>query len=296
MTRLRILTRARRPVSYTLAVLVTATAAVAAAATPAAAAPTGAVITTASVSIPPLGAASAVVTCPAGKTAIGGGFTRAEGITVPESRPLDAQWAVLGWNTSSRAATLIAYAVCATVESGGRTIRNATAVIQPNSAGTVTAKCPSGRRLVGGGFLLDEFPDTSGIPADRLAGVVPYWNLPDPDTNSWTVQVVNLSTSTRLAGAYAVCSTPASSVAVTVSDMLPPREYKALDAICPAGTIASGAGWAYGGTGVRLERTLMPRGTTANPTVPRGWTAYFLNAHAQGQIQVVARAVCIPAA
>jgi hypothetical protein len=63
-----------------------------------------------------------VVTCPTGKTAIGGGFSPAGGseadyanLNVVSSQPSPAGWLVEGFNTGAVDVVVTAYVVCANV-------------------------------------------------------------------------------------------------------------------------------------------------------------------------------------
>src|SRR5689334_21346035 len=102
------------------AVAVTALAlGLAAAPTAAAAAPSGFVIVQATTSVPANGAAFPDLSCPAGKTAISGGFERTDNLIIAESHPLSSQWHVAAWNPTATAGTVTVFAVCAEVEVSG---------------------------------------------------------------------------------------------------------------------------------------------------------------------------------
>src|SRR5690242_10951092 len=93
---------------------------VAAAPAPAGAAPSGFLIVQATTRVPANGAAFPDLSCPAGKTAISGGFERTDNLVIAESHPLSSQWHVGAWNPTATDGTVTIFAVCAAVEFNGR--------------------------------------------------------------------------------------------------------------------------------------------------------------------------------
>jgi hypothetical protein len=259
------------------------------------AAPTGFVIAQATFSVPANGTAFPDLSCPVGKTAVSGGFERTANLVVAESRPLSSQWHVAAWNPSSTAGTLKVYAVCAAVEVSGRPSSIADVVVEPGSVGSATAVCPAGRRITGGGFLLDDFPQHAGPPANLLQGVTPYWSEPDLSIQGWTVKALNATKTPRLVRAFAICTSMPTSHTVSAVATLAPGESADVNPACPLDQVATGGGWAYGATAARLERSSLPLDDAAAPTVPRSWLGTFVNTNPTATIKARVTAICTAA-
>jgi hypothetical protein len=274
--------------------VVAVTSGVALAPTPAGAAPTGFVIAQTTVRVPANGAAFPDLSCPTGKTALSGGFERTANLVIAESRPLSSQWHVAAWNPTATDGSVTVFAVCANVEFNGRPSSTADVVVEPNSLGAVTATCPVGFRVSGGGFLLDDFPQHAGPPADLLQGVTPYWSEPELSVQGWTVKVQNTTKTARLVRAFAICTSAPSNRTVSAVATLTPGQSVELNPACSAGEAASGGGWAYEGTAVRLEQSSRPRDTAESPLVPHSWSGTFSNARTVNIVKVRVTALCTP--
>jgi hypothetical protein len=145
---------------------------------------------------------SATATCPAGTQALGGGFSFAVGsgtlLSIRESfRVTPSSWQVSAVNISGSGA-VTAYANCrktalqVTDSTGAATVPSGAF-----STGTATAVCPSGGKLVGGGFQT-----LSGPGADD-------WTLVGESlssgTGAWTARAVNNSAVQNAVTAHAYC-------------------------------------------------------------------------------------------
>jgi len=152
-----------------------------------------------------LGAVStATATCPAGKQAVGGGYSVPYTPPTPKLFVLDSfrssptSWTVVARREAGTgAATAFAYcrksspaisdvAVTGTVPSGA------------GLAGTASASCPSGARLVSGGF------ETQRGPANDQF-VLPTMNLAVNTSPSWMVQAVNNTNGAHAFTVHAYC-------------------------------------------------------------------------------------------
>jgi hypothetical protein len=67
------------------------------------------------------------------------------------------------------------------------------------AGGTVTAPCPAGQKVLGGGYSM--------VPAPA-AGLTIYGDGPGGAGTSWQVDVVNHTTATETVTAYAICANP----------------------------------------------------------------------------------------
>jgi hypothetical protein len=145
---------------------------------------------------------TATATCPAGTQALGGGFSLPVGptafLSIRESfRSTPSAWKVSAVDIAGSAA-VTAYANCrntalqVTDSTGAGTIPGGTF-----AAGTATAVCPSGGKLVGGGFQTLSGPD----PTD--------WALAEENLSAgagaWTARAVNNSGVQNVITAHAYC-------------------------------------------------------------------------------------------
>jgi hypothetical protein len=144
---------------------------------------------------------AATATCPAGKQAVGGGFTSplAEGnaVIVKDSfRSSRQAWTVRGIAVDG-AGSVTAYAYCRRAK--GHAVTDVTASAGFNATGevhTLAPSCTSGK-LIGGGF------ESTSIPGDP-AVVFPQQNLATSST-TWTVTEVANQDGARTATAHAYC-------------------------------------------------------------------------------------------
>jgi hypothetical protein len=144
---------------------------------------------------------AATATCPAGKQAVGGGFTSplADGnaVVVKDSfRSSPQAWTVRGVVVDG-AGSVNAYAYCRRAK--GHAVTDVTASAGFNSSGevhTLAPPCTSGK-LIGGGF------ESTSIPGDD-AVVFPQENLATSPT-TWTVTEVANQDGARTATAHAYC-------------------------------------------------------------------------------------------
>ncbi|WP_204044980.1 hypothetical protein [Acrocarpospora phusangensis] len=234
------------------------------------------------VQIAPGASGHGVATCPSGKTAVGGGYDKQDSsILVDVSRPDGNGWRVHAWNTGSIALHIYPWVVCATVT--GRVIANAAASVPAGISASATAACPSGRRLTGGGFAFD----TANGMASANPNITPVMN--GPSGQGWKADAFNVTGVTRTIRSYAVCATLPSNTIIGAPGTIAPGQSPSIKANCPAGQVATGGGFAYGGANVRLEWFSVPGATTS----PNNWWVFFKNT-SPITFGVVVYAVCTP--
>jgi hypothetical protein len=127
---------------------------------------------------------TAVATCPAGKQAVGGGFSspliNGSAVVVHSSyRSSTDSWTVAG-QVADGSGAVTAYAYCRKASAGP--VTDTTASTTLSSSGetkTLTPTCPTAMRLVGGGFQ-------STVPAAGDAVVFPQENFAS-SPSTWTV-------------------------------------------------------------------------------------------------------------
>ena len=149
-------------------------------------------------------------TCPAGSVITGGGF--AAGSTAPvidESDPTSSSnvssttWTVFVDNSGSRTAqSVTTYVVCVSNTISGYSEQLA----QSSTAGVVSATCPSGSLVIGGGVFAPGPPNTSvdAPVAQNAAGASVVSNT------SWSVDAA--STGGGVIGSIAICAAPVPTV------------------------------------------------------------------------------------
>src|SRR5262245_5382451 len=265
--------RRRRMGAGVLAVLCSAAAWLTAASLAAAAAPTVTVVTASSAMSGTTNFTSykATATCPSGTTLVAGGdtLTRA-GVPVPNdgavtlglfpsdgsgSNAADGATTPASWTTVSGYSgeapgldTVTSYALCASNVTSATTVRVATTAT--NTLGPITAVCPSGTSLVGGGGGYNGFvPGTNtkvrdSYPSDA-AGDLPVNGATNP--NAWTLRGNSNNANGGPTTAVALCATDTSvptivASAVTNNDHpvgsggVPGGSSVATTVSCPSGT------------------------------------------------------------
>ncbi|MGN6869635.1 MAG: hypothetical protein ACTHMY_14685, partial [Solirubrobacteraceae bacterium] len=161
-------------------------------------------------SVSALSVAQLTETCPAGSVITGGGF--AAGSTTPvinESDPSSSSsvssttWTVFVDNSGSRTAqSVTTFVVCVSNTISGYSEQ----LNQSSTAGVVSAACPSGSLVIGGGVFAPGPPSTS---VDAPVVQVPGAGFVISNT-SWSVDAA--STGGGKIGAIAICAAPAPTV------------------------------------------------------------------------------------
>ena len=248
---------------------------------------------------------TAAATCPGGSTLVSGGdaLTRAgapvtnDGSVTLGVYPSDAAGAQsvtgaltpMSWTTAAGYSgqapgldTVTSYAMCATGVTSATTVVVASA--PANTLGPVTAPCPEGTSLVGGGGGYTSFPvgfsnNTKlydSFPSDA-AGDLPAAGATNP--TAWTVQGNSNSATGAMTAAVALCATDVAVPTVVATATTNPTgpiiggSPVAATVSCPAGTIllaggsdiiSNPSGPGTGGQGVHIIGDF-PSDASANP-------------------------------
>jgi hypothetical protein len=185
----------------------------------------------AQVTIAPGAAGNATANCPAGSVVVGGGFDGDGNMSAYNHGMVGNGWKVYAKNYSASNKTLKAYAFCLTGISGSTNQRSHDETISGGSNGNSISGCTAGSVLTGLGFASN--PDAM------------YVHRSDMVANSARATGWNLSGSNQIMRTYAVCLTAAGATTVqaTNSTTVAAHSTAALEAACPAGTVATGAGF-----------------------------------------------------
>ncbi|MFY1678809.1 MULTISPECIES: hypothetical protein [unclassified Streptomyces] len=219
-------------------------------------------------------------TCPAGTTVMGGGYTatrfaRANGGSVYDYVTANGPVAE---SNSWRArvlrdgSTVVAYAMCVPGEQGYR-------VVSGPSSRQSDATCPTGTRVVGGGYGVQTFVHARGGTIYDYVSA----NGPVAESNSWRARMHHDDGKVI---AIAVCAPERLGYRIATGPSA--RES---DATCPTGTRVVGGGYGVQ-TFVHARGGTLYDSLTANGPVSQSnaWRARML--HEQGR--VIALAVCAP--
>jgi hypothetical protein len=196
------------------------------------------------------------VTCPSGSVVVSGGFAAASDLVVYTSSMEGNGWRVYAKNYAGSGRLLNAYAVCLSNTSGTISQQLAQVNAPVGGYGNPVATCPGGSVVTGGGFASS---------ADNL------WVYNSSQTgNSWQVYARNLSGSSQLVNAYAICLSGTTgttsqsgtnvSIAAGGSDG---KQYS-----CPAGIVTGG--------GFALQDNLIVYNSSMKSDLT-GWEAYARN-------------------
>ena len=104
--------------------------------------------------VAPTASPDVTATCPAGTTSTGGGhrIDPVNGLPVVSSRPAanGSGWTVNAFNVTAASRTVTAFTVCAVFN--GRQVTATNTNLEPGTAKTVTATCPTNKVAIGGGW------------------------------------------------------------------------------------------------------------------------------------------------
>ena len=104
---------------------------------------------------------------------------------------------------------------------------------QPGDSGNLVAACPSGTKVVGGGYAVSGEPDVR-VYRSRMSG------------NGWSVAAANYAAATVAIEADAIClDVPGNVTAVPFNVDLQPGQQRSPSSSCPAGTVLLGGGYAF---------------------------------------------------
>jgi len=176
----------------------------------------------------------ATVACPAGSVVVGGGFAAGNSMVVYTHSMEGNGWGAYAKNYSGSAQLLNAYAICLSGASGTTQQILKQITVAAGGVGYDTAACPGGSVVTGGGFASSA--DSLWVYNTSMNG------------NGWSAYARNTSGSSQLFNIYGIClsgaggSTSSAAKQVTVSG----GGIGSGEALCPAGTLVTGGGYALG--------------------------------------------------
>ena len=159
----------------------------------------------------------------------------------------------------------------------------------PEQSVRVTANCPSGTKVIGGGAF-----HPGPTPKGMLTSSSPFPALNAEPSAGWTAELTNVSQETQTLNVTAVCAsgTGLNVQYVKASTAVAPASGGVTSAVCPGGTQLTGGGAfmdALPGAG-RLNTSTANGLTVAN----KGWVAYVNNVSGD-QAELTVTAICASA-
>jgi hypothetical protein len=184
------------------------------------------------VSTPAGGTMSTTAACPAGTVVTGGGFSVNPGMHLYTQAKNGNGWAAVVKNNLATAQNLTVYAICLTYPSVSTTMTSASQSVVGHGTGNITAGCPGGSVVTGGGF--------TGKPDGSL-----WTYLSAQNGNGWSVSAKNSAVGSQSYDAYAVClsGAPLTTSTLTGYKDLAPGATGLGEVVCPAGQVITGGGW-----------------------------------------------------
>ncbi|MFI6155981.1 hypothetical protein ACIBCA_25235 [Kitasatospora sp. NPDC051170] len=220
--------------------------------------------------------------CPAGwEPSGGGGVSKAVGLFLNSSSINGGLWEVSYSNETGSPAYAAAYVVCSQLVHESF---DSERIDLPRSSpwtDSVTARCPQGYQVTGGGFWTDA--------GNALAmGTFPTYG-------AWVTRGVNNTTLPRELSSFVVCVAGAQH---TIHDgpavSLPPNGVAIADALCPAGQEVTGGGGraSFNGTDPNYYALLM---SSRQRIDGNGWEVTAYNTSDTEYRTLVANVICTPA-
>jgi hypothetical protein len=184
------------------------------------------------VSTPAGGTMSTTAVCPDGTVVTGGGFSVNLGMHMYTQAKNGNGWAAVVKNNNASAQNLTVYAICLTYPSVSTTMVSETISVGGHGAGNITAACPAGNAVTGGGF--------TGKADGSL-----WTYLSAQSGNAWSVSAKNSAAGNQSFDAYAVClsGAPLTTSSLTGYKDLSPGDTGLAEVVCPAGQVITGGGW-----------------------------------------------------
>ena len=205
----------------------------------------------------------ATATCPAGSVVVGGGFAAGSNVIVYTHSMEGNGWGVYAKNNSGLSQLLNAYAVCLSSTAGSSQQILKQITIAAGGVGFGTASCPAGSVVTGGGFASS---------ADYL-----WVYNSGMDVNGWSAFAQNTSGASQLFNIYGIClsgaggSTSVAQKTVSIAG----GASDGGEALCPAGTLVTGGGYALR-TGLVIYASSLSLDRTK-------WDAYATNTSGSSQ-------------
>lgn len=219
------------------------------------------------------------VSCNSGDlaTSIGYLVTSSWQVRITQSSGSNESWQVTAHNSSSsdQAATVV---VTCLKNSGGTTeIIRSSELIQPDIEQDISAVCPAGTVIAGGGWETNN-PD---IMVRQSA----------PSGNGWVIRVLHSEDSVQQVTAIAVCLSGTNASAETYMEYVsvPPKKTKEINVFCPSGSLISGGGYLQ-----EFEQNANgPIYTAAEDEILYGWQGIGKNPAAQTTFKIYVYANCL---
>jgi hypothetical protein len=269
------------------------------------------------------GLSRGLVKCPAGSRAVGGGVVQLGPtvIYVASSGPLDAtasapldpsaavantkdgdvakQWYVGVSNDSSRTVDLKALALCSRLSDAR--IEATSFSVAGRRTGDASARCPAGKRALGGGVVQSGWPDNRVLASGPLDASGAIANTSDGDVaKEWYAAVHNFPNHLVRFKVFALCSADSRATIEATRFSVPGGGRGDASAKCPAGKRALGGGIVEAGpprflrvrASAPLDATGVPANTTNRDTAKQ-WYAAMENRN-PGRVHFKVLAICEP--
>lgn len=197
------------------------------------------------------------VTCPSGGVVVSGGFSSPGDVFVWHSMKDGNGWRVYATNKSSDSKTIIITASCLFNSSGSSDSIVEQVNINASEVKDLTAACPSGSIVTGGGWVLNNNSANKVLQSGKSG-------------NGWQIRVSNATTSNQLTNLYAICLSGVSGSTTQVSvanNTVPGFGSSSTQANCPSSAVVTGGGF-------KIPNELTLTNTTMSSN---GWINYVLN-------------------
>ena len=257
----------------------------------------------------------AFATCPGAERAVGGGVVELapEFVYVAASGPLDSsgtmadskdgdtatQWYAAVSNGSSQTVDLKAFALCS--QTSDAMIEATPFSVDGRRTGDAFARCPAGRRALGGGVVQSGWPDNRVLASGPLDASGAIANTQDGDkATQWYAAVHNLPAYRGHFKVFALCSADSRATVEATPLSVASGGNGDASARCPAGKRALGGGIVESGppnflrvlASGPLDGTGVPANTTDGDTAKQ-WYVAVQNRNAES-VHFKVLAVCEP--
>lgn len=210
------------------------------------------------ISIPPNSTENKTVNCPAGSVVVSGGYAHQLGIRAWHSVKDGNGWRIYATNTLGSARTLTVTATCLFNSGGTSDLTLTQENISANDVTQLTANCPSGSLVTGGGWVIGNNNPLKVLHASKSG-------------NSWQIDVENPSGNTPLVNVYAIClsGVPGSTAQeASLDEIVSPTGTTNVSELCPTGSYVTGGGFT-------IDSDLVLYNTSK---YQNGWINYVSNA------------------
>jgi hypothetical protein len=253
----------------------------------------GAVQKRAATSIPPQQLGSAIAKCDPGQVALAAGFGASPFIPNSSGGPVarlgsqpagkhGVKTTAFNFNNSDPGA-LYSYAYCGK-RAKPPTVASSDVQVEPNSVGTVVAKCPEGSRAIAGGFAIDDPAIIITLVSKRSGN------------RGWKAAGVNIgdlsSGSSGTLTAYAYCKSPGPKLTTESKDTTVSNGLKTTNVNCPNGGKAASGG--FDGNISTSGSQLNAAGALGSKRFDkaRGWTTEAISASSPNEATLTTYAYC----